>query len=569
MRYLTVLTLLIFSISLMFSETYITDSVVSGTWLRANEPYYVMNEITVPEGQILTVEPGVHVIVTGLNKININGALRAIGTSSEMIEFTAADTTLGWHGLHFNQATSEPDSSIVEYCRLTYGKSPDGVYELTSDNNGGAITALYRNELRISSCIISRCHSGGSGGGISAIYSLLRLNSNSIIYNEAYQRGGGVFYSQTAGAILDNLISNNRVILNSIPNNGGGINAALGSSYGSLKIKGNRISNNYAYRGGGVFLGGFDIYMDHNVICNNAAVLQGAIFLTGSTSNSIKNCIVWGNTYPPYLLYSSSLINYNDMQDYSGGTGNISTDPLFVFPSAGAGADFDGASADWRISYNSPCLDTGDPASALNADGTRTDIGCFPYLHRALFLPSLVFCTAGDTVTFANLSFGYDLPEATVAWDLGNDGTTDATSYDWSHLFDTPGVYSVMLRETVGALADSCLRTLVVQAEQLPPPENLTADYSGNDVVLGWDPVTETTAHQPVTVHFYVILYSPDPYGTFEYLGTSAYDATCFTHTDAQLVAKGFYRVIGFAGTDRELEIMLRTFQGAQNIRTR
>jgi hypothetical protein len=47
--------------------------------------------------------------------------------------------------------------------------------------------------------------------------------------------------------------------------------------------------------------------------------------------------------------------------------GNINEDPLFV----------DRAAGDYRLTALSPCVDAGDPASELDPDGTRADMGAF------------------------------------------------------------------------------------------------------------------------------------------------------------------------------------------------
>jgi hypothetical protein len=49
--------------------------------------------------------------------------------------------------------------------------------------------------------------------------------------------------------------------------------------------------------------------------------------------------------------------------------GNISEDPLYA----------DTAAADFRLTKNSPCVDTGDPDSPLDPDSTTADMGAFFY----------------------------------------------------------------------------------------------------------------------------------------------------------------------------------------------
>jgi len=48
---------------------------------------------------------------------------------------------------------------------------------------------------------------------------------------------------------------------------------------------------------------------------------------------------------------------------------NIDADPLFM--NAGAG--------DYRLQAGSPCIDTGDPSSGMDPDGSRVDMGAIPF----------------------------------------------------------------------------------------------------------------------------------------------------------------------------------------------
>ena len=60
------------------------------------------------------------------------------------------------------------------------------------------------------------------------------------------------------------------------------------------------------------------------------------------------------------------------------GIGNIDADPLFASPSAGYGTEFDGLTASWWTTSNSPCIDAGNPDAIYNdLDGTINDMGAY------------------------------------------------------------------------------------------------------------------------------------------------------------------------------------------------
>lgn len=101
-------------------------------------------------------------------------------------------------------------------------------------------------------------------------------------------------------------------------------------------------------------------------------------------TNRITNCIIWGNDAPgdgPQLL-DSSIPDYSCIQNWNGGgAGNITDDPMLLFPEEG----------DFHLHEDSPCIDAGmdtgvlydfegderpyDGSSEPRGDGSDFDIG--------------------------------------------------------------------------------------------------------------------------------------------------------------------------------------------------
>ncbi|MBU0518371.1 hypothetical protein KJ564_05490, partial [bacterium] len=138
------------------AQTIIPGGYVSGSWEPSGSPYLIQGTIYLDENQILAIEPGVHVIFQGYYKFNIEGMLQAIGTESDSITFTAADTSEGWHGLRFYDLNSQPDSSRLVYCVLEYGRA-SGV---GNSKYGGAVYATNSDLLRLSHCTFSNNSTG-------------------------------------------------------------------------------------------------------------------------------------------------------------------------------------------------------------------------------------------------------------------------------------------------------------------------------------------------------------------------------------------------------------------------
>ncbi|MGI8604046.1 MAG: lamin tail domain-containing protein [Verrucomicrobiales bacterium] len=98
----------------------------------------------------------------------------------------------------------------------------------------------------------------------------------------------------------------------------------------------------------------------------------------------LKNCIIsaerpvlndYGTAGNPFPLDDITYSCYHDLggalpnDPVPPGAGNIQANPLFV----------DAAAKNFRLQAASPCRDSGDPAFPNDSDGTRSDMGVFPY----------------------------------------------------------------------------------------------------------------------------------------------------------------------------------------------
>lgn len=91
------------------------------------------------------------------------------------------------------------------------------------------------------------------------------------------------------------------------------------------------------------------------------------------------------------------------------GTGNITDDPRFV----------DAANNDFNLQSGSPCIDTGDPNSSLDPDGTRADMGAL-YFDQSGGQPEIVIMP--DSLIFEDTRIG----EAdSLSFIIYNQGTGD------------------------------------------------------------------------------------------------------------------------------------------------
>ncbi len=301
-------------------------------------------------------------------------------------------------------------------------------------------------------------HSTAFGGGIYSHLSSPIIRGNTISGNEAiayeaYAAGGGIYCRNSTPIIEGNTITQNRAVCSGgIYSDYQGIGGGLGcEDCDTVTIEGNTIAGNTAETsgsgsvygfGGGILCFGTDVTIRNNLVCGNTAITGdgGGIICSGTAvtiahnticTNQASNAgygggllalgtvtatdtILWGNdaSLGPEILVgfigvSTNLtISYSDVDGgqssvsvLSGtlnwGAGMIDADPLFVDP----------LNDDYRLQQDpcqpgivNPCVDTGDPTSAMIIGTTRTDgvqdLGTVDlgYHHLDPYAPGIGYC---------------------------------------------------------------------------------------------------------------------------------------------------------------------------------
>jgi hypothetical protein len=135
-----------------------------------------------------------------------------------------------------------------------------------------------------------------------------------------------------------------------------------------------------AYACGGVGIdvigGAFDL--DHGTAAKCASY---GIRKASSWSGACTNSIAWSNTAGNFAGFSAGELRYSDGSPALAGIdGNIDLAPIFVAINAG----------DLHLKATSPCIDSGDPLAPPDLDGTRSDMGAYPFDQCA----PVGYCTA-------------------------------------------------------------------------------------------------------------------------------------------------------------------------------
>ena len=306
-----VLTLIIVScLSLVSAQTIVPGGYVSGTWNPAGSPYLVEGEITVHADSTLNINPGVTVNFQGHYKFIVNGFLEALGTETDSILFTAADTVAGWHSLRFIDA---PDSSHLNYCIIQYGRAtgtfPDNcsggmacmgsnpvishclIRWNSAELLAGGIGTMYGSNPTFSYCMISENSAGYMNGGMGGGWvSSPVLSHCTISGNSADYMGGGFGGGEDYDPILDNCTISG----NSTYSSGGGIN--LGTVVNPTITNCSIINNTSIIQGGGIAVNCGGLIENCTITGNSADSIGGGIIFGNDYSGTIANCTITGNS---------------------------------------------------------------------------------------------------------------------------------------------------------------------------------------------------------------------------------------------------------------------------------
>jgi len=299
----------------------------SGTWSLAGSPYFVTGDVTIPAGNSLVIEPGVHVELQGYYIINAEGFIYATGTVSDSIKFVGQGTTT-WEGIRLENETNQSD---FVYCRISN----------TSDTNGNGIHSVDAPVI-ITNCFFDghrKAVNFSAMGDVNPSYMeitdskitnceqcgiIITENSNALVDNcEITHCGQGTSYwpgiqlsVQTSTGECNPTITNNHIHHNDKQ----GITLANLYNYGEMAphVENNIIEFNltglYLYNGQG--------YYKNNDICNN--------FIAGDP-NSGAGVMLYGSGTNGTFVQNEVAFNFcgfyciNNATSNLGDLGNLNT----------------------------------------------------------------------------------------------------------------------------------------------------------------------------------------------------------------------------------------------------
>lgn len=511
-------------------EKFITVATGESGYITANKTWSddtikVVGDITIEKGVTLTINTGVYVEFQGHYEINVYGRLLAQGSETDTIVFTPKSTTTGWHGIRFfDTDINGQSSSKLVYCKLEHGKAESVIY--THEGDGGAILCVNSSGVLIDHCLITQ-NEAASGGGIYCNNSDIEIK-NSEIRNNSSAIGGGITCTDGSDPDIYNVL----IVDNEVTQKGGGLFCYLKSSPTLIKVMIN--DNSSDANGGGVYLEGYindwpepvfdsvtisnnsaelwggGIYsknrsnpeLAHSAITGNSAgeygggiacyysgpelvnvtisnneadLLGGGIYCYSHGSPSIKNCILWDDTPDEIYdtLWSNPTVTYSDVEGGYTGTGNINSDPLF-YATTGDSA--------YYLTADSPCLNTGDPLSPHDPDGSTTDMGAYYYHHIEVIFPPTANFKADTTYGYYPVSISFsDLSQHGTAaitnwfWDFGDDSTSVLQNPAHTYTKDSSFTVSLIVTDT-NNIKDTLIKTDYIMIVAAPPIADFSAD---------------------------------------------------------------------------------------------
>jgi len=360
-------------------------------------PYAITDDIVVPAGLTLTIEPGVTLQFQAGRSLRVEGGrLLAEGTAEQPIVFTRQGSGY-WGGilLESTQADNRISHAVIEYtreiitCPRTHGVSAygsrvtiaDSVLRYTKESVavqtyswGGYEPTIYllRNEIYDIESDAVHVTDG---------YAFIQGNHIHDVRRGVYPLEGiEVSHMITPALLLDNHIHDvsddcmdlnhsSAVIERNELHHCGDKGISIGHP-SSTTLVNNLIytclgKEEDPYSGTGIAVKDGAV---SRIVNNTVAGNRHGIYLyeghegQGGGIATVVNCIVWDNETDLELdALSAITVTYSDIGIDEGvwpGEGNINADPLFRVPQNGI----------YRLLEDSPCVDTGTPVGAPDED---------------------------------------------------------------------------------------------------------------------------------------------------------------------------------------------------------
>lgn len=232
-------------------------------------------------------------------------------------------------------------------------------------NTGGGLSIFALTPITVKENEIAFNRAEDFGGGLDCNSYCHYFLDNRIVHNDAVLGGGVFFRSGSRPMFTGNTVARNTAL------DGGGLYMEHAYSPACIpSLRNNLIASNEAlFRGGGLLCDdSHPKFINNTFVDNTAGSSGGGLCLTDTSEPVITNTIIWNNDAPLgaqiHLDNADAVVSYTNIQDGWPGTGNITTDPLFV----------NALQNDYHLTYDSPCRDAGDNTPVKEPEDFEGDL---------------------------------------------------------------------------------------------------------------------------------------------------------------------------------------------------
>ena len=269
--------------------------------------YIVQGHLTVPEGEIVSINAGAVFQFQGNYALNVYGALIVEGEDGNEVVFTSGNEPKSqWTGIRLYAAGSRIDHAYIEWSR--YGITVQGVQatitnsEITVFSDYGIYVTLDGSVTITNNTIYNPSNTGGG------IY--LNRSTATITDNTIHTTATAVILSESTGTVVNNNLSDN--------NNGLAISYLPYSPYfpnGSVVVQGNTIQAN-TQAGINITRGATPQITGNNSITENTRGIR-IDGITGSNVDLNPQPVITGNQIYDNTQWNILAQNFADAANYS------------------------------------------------------------------------------------------------------------------------------------------------------------------------------------------------------------------------------------------------------------
>src|ERR1039458_3590533 len=341
--------------------TFVPPAPATGHWSQALSPYYVVDNVSVPSGQTLTIDPGATVLIGSNLTITANGSLiQAVGTPSQRITIGSQSSTFFFNAILVQNQTG---TNRFKYCDFAnaqtaismgmYGNNQTMPVEIMNCTFSNCVQqAIYGEAIGPALCgngcsgnytaiaslnpVIKNCAFSGTSNGCILNISGAVVNCNCSLFGGPYGYGYGVCNPVINANIFQNLTG-----------------TAFLMRVGSYAGGGNPVFVNNTMvncRVGTDATDPWDLLAQDNIFVG----ATNGVKVSGSLSRGISYNDFFGNAtnFTGLPTAWGTIIGNNRNGTPADAILNIFQNPLFV------------ATNDIHLQTNSPCVNAGTPNNA-------------------------------------------------------------------------------------------------------------------------------------------------------------------------------------------------------------